>query len=91
MTRINFQELKNQQTNAYMQEYFNSKLPVYTPNSGGFNWDAANNEGSYNERNNALPPLNEMWQDFAKGARSRGVKADSDFEYITGYFNHAPN
>ena len=79
MTRINFQELKNQQTNAYMQEYFNSKLPLYTPISGGFNWDAANNEGSYNERNNALPPLNEMWQDFAKGARSRGVKAD----YVT--------
>ena len=79
MTRINFQELKNQQTNAYMQEYFNSKLPVYTPNSGGFSWDAENNKAIYNERNNALPPLNQMWQDFAKGARSRGVKAD----YVT--------
>jgi len=72
------QNLKNQKSQMYNQDYFNSKMPVYTANSGGFTLDA---DGSvkYNERTNAVPSLNQMWGEYARGAKSRGIKPD----YIT--------
>lgn len=71
-----FQQRKAKQTEMYNQKYWNAAFSGYTNIRGRINWDADNNNISYNQPTKSLPTLNAMWSDYLAGAKSRGVKVD---------------
>jgi len=69
-------QLKEAASQNYIQKYWESKIPTYSFNSGGFNFDDDSSKAFYNTRANKLPSLQQMWSEFRKGAQSRGLRAD---------------
>jgi len=69
-------QLKEAASQNYIQKYWESKIPTYSFNSGGFNFDEDSSKAFYNTRANKLPSLQQMWSEFRKGAQSRGLRAD---------------
>ena len=72
----NIENLKLQASQDYLQKFWSSKIPIYTPDDGGFFFDNDSSKAYYNFRQNKLPNLMEMWSSYRKGAESRGLKAD---------------
>tara|TARA_Y100000593_G_C4302614_1_gene334152 strand:- start:512 stop:1654 length:1143 start_codon:yes stop_codon:yes gene_type:complete len=70
------QKLKEQASAEFMQQYFGEKIPQHLKSAGGFGWNQDDSKAYYQRDLNRLPALNDMWGNYLRAAKSRGVKAD---------------
>jgi hypothetical protein len=77
---INFgekvKEYRGAQQTKYFNDYWGSSVNAYGNYDGRILWDGSTGDAVYSQPTQALPNLAAMWSQYAKGAKSRGIKPD---------------